>query len=224
MCKFWWGSQENEKKIHWIDWEKMCWPKEAGGMGFRDLHHFNLAMLAKQGWKLVHETESLVAKILKARYYPTSNFLKAHIGANPSFTWRSIMEGRDLLLKGIIWRVGTGSFIEIRNDPWIPDLEGFRIMDPNQIPEHIQTVAHIILQNPVRWDREMISSSFSDQDAKAILELPLNQTSREDNMFCFSKKRGNFSVKSAYKLAWKHHICSRIQKQHPRYHQFNMLQ
>ena len=86
MCKFWWGSQENEKKIHWIDWEKLCLPKEAGGMGFHDLHHFNLVMLAKQGWKLIHETESLVAKILKAKYYLIGNFLTAHIGTSPSFT------------------------------------------------------------------------------------------------------------------------------------------
>ena len=98
MCKFWWGSQENQRKIHWIDWEKMCWPKEAGGIGFRDLHTFNMAMLAKQGWKLLHHPDALVAKILKARYYPFWNFLNAHVGVNPSFTWRSILKGKALLL------------------------------------------------------------------------------------------------------------------------------
>ena len=50
MCaKFWWGQVGEERKIHCQRWEKLTQSKKDGGMSFRDLRAFNLAMLAKQG-------------------------------------------------------------------------------------------------------------------------------------------------------------------------------
>ena len=54
-------------------------------MGFRDLHSFNLAMLSKQAWKLILDTNSLFYKVYKARYFPNSSFMMADVGSNPSF-------------------------------------------------------------------------------------------------------------------------------------------
>ena len=49
MSNFWWGQKEKERKMVWMSWKKMCTTKEKGGMGFRDLKAFNLALLTKQG-------------------------------------------------------------------------------------------------------------------------------------------------------------------------------
>ena len=38
------GGEEDHKKMHWWAWWKMCIPKKNGGMGFKDLHAFNLAI------------------------------------------------------------------------------------------------------------------------------------------------------------------------------------
>lgn len=69
LSKYWWGQTQNEKKIHWTNWGRLCGSKKKGGMDFRDIHAFNLAMLAKQVWRLIKETHSLFYWVYKARYF-----------------------------------------------------------------------------------------------------------------------------------------------------------
>ncbi|KAK3200123.1 hypothetical protein Dsin_023538 [Dipteronia sinensis] len=62
---FWWGSKENQRKIHWCTWNSLCKPKDEGGLGFRDLKTSNRALLAKQAWRILKNPESLAGKSLK---------------------------------------------------------------------------------------------------------------------------------------------------------------
>ena len=78
----------------------MCKPKSLGGLGFRNLQAFNLAFLAKQAWRILTNPSSLVACILKAKYYPYCDVLNASLGSNPSYTWRSIHNSLDVLKNG----------------------------------------------------------------------------------------------------------------------------
>jgi len=107
--RFWWAQQENEHKMHWLSKETLCTRKENGALGFRDLHLFNLAMLARQGWRLLTNPESLCAQVLRAKYFPDGDIMKVQEGPGISYSWRSIVRGVHALKKGIIWRVGDGT-------------------------------------------------------------------------------------------------------------------
>ena len=71
----------------------MCKPKADGGMGFKDLKAFNLALLAIS-WRLSQNPSSLAYRVLKARYFPGSNFMEAQLGKRLSYTWRSLMAAK----------------------------------------------------------------------------------------------------------------------------------
>ena len=43
---YWWGQKHSELKMHWAKWDNLCVSKRNGGLGFRELQSFNLAMLA----------------------------------------------------------------------------------------------------------------------------------------------------------------------------------
>ncbi|XP_074326908.1 uncharacterized protein LOC141664852 [Apium graveolens] len=89
-------------------------------MGFRKIREFNVAMLGKQAWRLQTENQSLIAKLMQARYYPSGSFRDANIGGNPSFIWRSIFEAKQLIEASSRVKVGNGELINIWLDPWVP--------------------------------------------------------------------------------------------------------
>lgn len=50
MCKFWWkSSKKKDKSIHWMSWERTSRSKMYGGLGFRQLHEFNVAFWVNRG-------------------------------------------------------------------------------------------------------------------------------------------------------------------------------
>jgi hypothetical protein len=66
-AQFWWSDK---RSMHWLSWDKIAKPQIRGGMGFRDLQLFHLALLGKQGWRLITAPNSLCAQVLSSWYYP----------------------------------------------------------------------------------------------------------------------------------------------------------
>ena len=118
VARFWWGGDENKRKIqYWRKWKQIAIPKSEGGMGFRDFELFNQAMLAKQGCRLLSNPDSLCARVLRGKYYNDTDLMSARKKRNASHIWNAILHGREALKLGLIKHVGDGSSVRIWEDP-----------------------------------------------------------------------------------------------------------
>lgn len=89
---FLWGSTEEQRTPHLIAWTKVCTPKQDGGFGIRSSLEMNKALLGKIGWRLLHDRESIWARVLRAKYkvgdVHDASLLVAK--SNWSSTWGSV--------------------------------------------------------------------------------------------------------------------------------------
>ncbi|XP_033133840.1 uncharacterized mitochondrial protein AtMg00310-like [Brassica rapa] len=198
IAQFWWSSTPPKRGIHWAKWEKMCAPREEGGIGLRMIHEFNLALLAKQLWRLVQFLDSLVARVLRGRYYRLSSPLRFGTANNPSYVWTSIIAARKLLLLGIRSKVHSGYEINVWQDLWIP-LRPARPACARAPAVNLKmTVSSLI--NPVskEWDVRLLDQYVAQEDIPMILSLAISPSHRQDTFYWSYTKNGQYTVKSGY--------------------------
>ncbi|KAK3230420.1 hypothetical protein Dsin_002301 [Dipteronia sinensis] len=199
MCaRFWWRSSDTRRKIHWCSWQRMCAGKTDGGLGFRDLLVFNRALLAKQGWRLINNPDSLAARILKSCYFPDTSFLQAEVCRSGSMVWKGILWGRGILEGGSRWRIGDGSEVRIYHDRWLPRPTTFKTISPQVLEDKVM-VSSLILASGA-WNVPLIRASFLPEDADSILSLPLSSFRHKDRLQWYYENSGAFSVRSGYKV------------------------
>ncbi|GKV01547.1 hypothetical protein SLEP1_g14094 [Rubroshorea leprosula] len=181
MNRYWWGGGDDEHKIHWMEWRRLAIPKNMGGLGFRALHEFNTALLGKQGWRLLVNSDSLAARVLKAKYFPRSDLLHASLKPSCSLTWRSIWHSLDLLKHGC-WRlIGDGRNTRIWSDPWIPGNSQYYVQSPQPENCDLEYVRDLIDADTHTWKRDLVMETFNSHEAQLILSLPLSWMGQHDS-------------------------------------------
>jgi hypothetical protein len=171
-----------------------------GVWDFRELDCFNVALLAKQCWRLLKFPDSLLARVMRAKSYPGADFMGSDLGKRPSFAWRSIWHARSLLEEGLLWRVGNGEKIKIWEDRWIPTSSTHKIQDLVRLLSREAKVAEIINGNTNWWNIPLKEQIFPHETVEKICSLPVCPRSQEDRLVWARTKLGTFSVHSAYHL------------------------
>ena len=156
VCRFWWGQSSGKNKMAWLSWEKMYSPKEKGGLGFHDLKAFNLALLAKQGWRLQNNHGSLVHHFFQARYFPGTNFLHVELGCKPSYAWRSIMAAQTVVKAGCRWQIEDGASVGIWTDRWLPKPTNFQIISTPCFLPSDSTVSSLMHPVTGEWNTSLL--------------------------------------------------------------------
>ncbi|XP_074346113.1 uncharacterized protein LOC141684875 [Apium graveolens] len=169
---------------------------QCGGLGMRETRKFNLSMLAKQGWWLLKETNSLVSAIMKAKYYPNFSFLNATVGTNPSYAWRSIMAAIDVVKVGARKRIGNGRDTRIWGDPWLPDIVDGYVRTPMHVQLQQSSVHGLIQEDACLWDFDIIQDIFQPRDFELIKQIPVPRNRATDSWFWLFDKKGEYTVKS----------------------------
>ncbi|KAA3481359.1 reverse transcriptase [Gossypium australe] len=118
FAKFWWQKGKGRKGIHWCQWGHLCRPKSEGGLGFRNMAQFNIALLAKCSRQNIFQ---------KAIFLIRNWVIEIHMFSEVYRLQRVIWKKR------LIWKVGTGTSISIgSNDNKVAELNNCQTREWNR--------------------------------------------------------------------------------------------
>ncbi|KAL9279362.1 putative RNA-directed DNA polymerase [Arabidopsis thaliana] len=204
LTTFWWGKEKGKRKIPWIAWKRMTLPKKEGGLGFKDLHHFNRALLAKQAWRILRNPQSLLVRLYKGMYHPQTSYLETVTGTYTSFGWRSIQHGKELLCQGLRVRLGNGQDTRVWEDPWLPTIPPRPAYGLAVIPN--LTVSDLWKEGLREWNPVIFEGVLNPEDQQLAESLYLSKYAVQDSYEWAYTKNAQYSVRSGYWVATHVHF------------------
>ena len=212
--RFLWGGGHDQKKIAWISWEKVCLPKERGGLGIKDVKAFNIALLGKWKWHLLNHHQELWIKVVESKYGGWRGLEEGDRVASQSIWWRDLKrvvcqtyQGRSIQ-EGFSWKVGAGHRINFWEDRWISQdvslAEKYPRLYPISLQQHhsISQMGHHTDQG-WEWHFTWRRNFFDSEVDLAVnflgeVEGKIFQQHGEDGWVWTGHPSGIYSAQSAY--------------------------
>lgn len=179
IARFWWRRPGRERGIHWKAWNSITRAKGRGGLGFKDFSIMNTSLLANQAWRALRNPDSLWVQVLKGLYFPQEDFLHASRTRGSSRGWRSLLQGKNFLLKHGRWMIGNGKKVRIWEDNWLATQ-----LPPNpEAATRGTTVNSLLSEDHLQWNQTKLLQLFQWQVAFQICQLPISILNQEDKFY-----------------------------------------
>ena len=169
-------------------------------MRFKEIEKFNDALLAKQVWRMINNSESLCHQVFKAQFFPNCSILDAKESKSGSYAWISIIRARDVIRKGMVWRIGTREAIRIKDDRWLPRCANCSVISPLPSLDPDVKVSTLIDQDTIAWKTKAVQQLFLPHEAKIIFGIPLSIRCPTNRIILAHTPSSMFTTCSAYKL------------------------
>lgn len=193
----WHGVTQNQSKLNLVNWNLVCTPKKLGGLGVKDLHVFNQAMLIKWCWQWATNDPKLWKSIFQAtstmnQLIPVSDFFS-----------QTLKEASAFFKISVQMQPHNGTRVQFWHHDWGRGVLKFRfeILYTYTLNENV-TLAEM---SQMTQTQQLFRSTLS-QEAQEQLQMlqqvmetnPITLTSKPDNVIWKWDQNGKFSVKSAY--------------------------
>lgn len=153
--------------------------------------------MAKQAWRILNFPDSLFARLFKSRYFENGNFLTAKNGPRPSYAWRSIQFGKELLRQGLRKHIGNGKTVSVWSELWIEGEVRRAPLMKNILVDLELKVSDLIDFQNLSWYLDKLQDLFFVEDISSILAMK-TVFDQEDYWVWLHNKHGSYSVKSGY--------------------------
>ena len=108
------------------------------------------------------------------------------------------MASMEVIKKGAVWTIGSGEQVRVWGDSWLPNAPDFRVSTPINL--HNAQVSSLMQPGGGGWDVDLVEDIFNVTDKIHILDIKLSFNSREDPWSWSFESKGEYSVKSGYKV------------------------
>lgn len=140
---------------------------------------------------MINHPDSLVAQVFKTRYFKSGDIISARLRSNPSFVWRSLYWGRELLREGLRWNIVNQLDVDAgRRGSWAPML-------PLSCSDPTQKVATYIKEGHA-WNEETTRKDFLPFEAEEIHRTNIQLEGNKDHRYWKFQPKGKYTVSSSY--------------------------